>query len=373
MSRSRRRSSRVGFTLIELLVVIAIIAILVSLLLPAVQQAREAARRAQCQNNLKQIGLAMHNYHSTYKLFPAGNSGTSLSKNPDGSTGNAHRAGWLVFILPYLDQTALWNQISRPLVNEDVQSGEPDVWPAMGPPFWTFNYKPYQAQIGAILCPSDGKQSLDAGDTNYAACWGDNAQGARNYNSTNLDPGASGNSYASNRGVFGHYEWRGMRSLRDGTTNTVLVGEIARSEQTLSHLGRVGVFGGPEIRDPAECVSSATDDANPGYYPSGTNTNPRGENWHSGDAPSTGFITAVPPNGPSCQNGTHHKGAGMLTATSYHTGGLQICLGDGSVRFISETIEAGTQTSELPTSGPSPYGVWGALGTRAGGEVMGDF
>ena len=138
------RKERSGFTLVELLVVIAIIGILVGLLLPAVQAAREAARRMSCSNNFKQIGLALHNYHSAFKQFPMQMGGTYV----DGSSGpsatqNGFRLSWIPAILPFIEQQAIWEQISNPYgFNADGVTPRATPWPPMGPQPWNTGYRP---------------------------------------------------------------------------------------------------------------------------------------------------------------------------------------------------------------------------------------
>src|SRR5690348_4004442 len=142
----RRARARRAFTLIELLVVIAIIAVLIALLLPAVQQAREAARRAQCKNSLKQLGLALHNYHDVYNVFPFGQGGTN---NGSGSSNQNVLSG-VVMLLPYLDQTPLWNQISS---GGTFATG---TYLPMGPNPQNWDvYPPWTIQIPVLRCPSD--------------------------------------------------------------------------------------------------------------------------------------------------------------------------------------------------------------------------
>ena len=381
--KTPQTTARKGFTLIELLVVIAIIAILVSLLLPAVQQAREAARKAQCQNNLKQLGLALHNYDSTFKTFPSPMGGTQPhvpAYVEDNTLSNRGILSYLVPLMPYMDQTALWNTISRPYVAGSR------TFPPMGPQAggWSYDdgaavYQPWLHQTASLLCPSDGARLQGAGDTNYACNWGDNGLGNGQVNN-------------NARGAFMSRPWGGdrnanvylgLRDLKDGTTSTILLGEIGRSDGSRSYQGTamVGV-GGTPINTPQTCLDAAADPSNPGRYPttgaitaSGNGSQHRGGEWHCGSLLATGFNTILPPNGPSCT----HKGQdgngwwvfdteSVMSAGSYHSGGVQVVMGDGSVQFINDTINAGDPTRAMVTSGKSPYGIWGALGTRNGGE-----
>ncbi|MFH5806522.1 DUF1559 domain-containing protein [Alienimonas sp. DA493] len=359
--RARRRS---GFTLIELLVVIAIIAILVSLLLPAVQQAREAARRSQCQNNLKQIGLACHNYESTYKVFPSA-----------GARAHGHAYAPLVMILPFMDQTALWNQISNPYDNNGDGTIDPndEFERPFGRTHWDAAYLPMRKVISTYLCPSDNAPLNPgwAAKTNYGLCAGDNSDGAGEFD---------GNR-ATNRGMFVIGRYFSVEAARDGTVNTLLFAEMGRYDNSANWQSRcmtnVSSLTLPNntsgFDNPSACLQEASDPNNPGKYPASASLNDRGGNfWDGGGLHASGFNTILSPNGPSCSHDGSPWNDSIMSAGSYHTGIVQAVMVDGSVRSISETINSKTQgmSEAAVTRGRSPYGVWGALGTRDGGETI---
>ena len=373
--------ARKGFTLIELLVVIAIIAILVSLLLPAVQQAREAARKAQCQNNLKQLGLAMHNYHSAYKVFPSGGSGTWVdmmgSWNP--KIANQYALTAFVPLTPYLDNEPLWNEITSPYPNEFKNGREQPrtpAWNPMGPYPNQGDYPPFRRQMAVLLCPSDGTEAVGVADTNYGMNWGDYAPGVRDGNR------------AKARGMFirsGNFRGNNLaiRDCKDGSTNTILFAEIGRDDGTNSFQGRairnVSALTYNEntgYADKSACVTAAEDPQNPGRYvipPSSADNVPRGGAWSINDAHHSGFTTILPPNGPSCSADQRIWQNSLVSAGSYHSGGVQGVMADGSVQFFSDTINSGPANAGGNNIGKSNHGVWGALGTRAGGEPDVDF
>src|SRR3990172_5889662 len=205
---------RPGFTLVELLVVIAIIGILIALLLPAVQAAREAARRSQCTNNLKQLGLALHNYHGTYNKFVSLMQGTSADAGcANNQTGTVSSRGWLsgfVPLLPYMEQQPLYDQWTS-------QQG---IYPPWGPPMnpgCFGDYAPSRAQVPTLLCPSDGgagdKAATDPGRTNFVFCTGDGLTGE--LGSVPADP----------RGIFGYASFITIAEILDGTSNTIAMSE----------------------------------------------------------------------------------------------------------------------------------------------------
>ena len=350
--RSARRGG--GFTLVELLVVIAIIGILVGLLLPAVQAAREAARRMQCSNNLKQLGLAALNYESTYKRFPA----LGYAANPGIGAGNDWPYSWAISILPYVEQAPLYSA----MMSQAKPSGPglPTPWSTANNAWENANWK---AQVPALICPSDSPPT-NRGEspslTNYRGCLGDD------YHQNHFFPSQG----RDNRGMFQRMRWLQIGSAIDGTSNTILFGEAVAGGAADDILG--GVALDMQAWNPAACLARISP-TNPRKLtaPVRADFRPQGGRAWDGRPYFVGFSTMVAPNGPSCHwggvDGNEHMGA----LSSYHTGGGQVSMTDGSVHFISSSIDTGRQTQDdiAAPSGPSPYGVWGALGSRDGGEA----
>jgi prepilin-type N-terminal cleavage/methylation domain-containing protein/prepilin-type processing-associated H-X9-DG protein len=340
-----------GFTLVELLVVIAIIGILVGLLLPAVQAAREAARRMSCGNNMKQIGLALHNYESAYKAFPGGTSGTgcrSSSECPSIGTARS-RLSVHVAILPFIEQNNLWDQFS-------ANPSAP--WSRLA--YWS-------VQIPTFVCPSDVqfRPHEDIAITNYFFCGGDAASLMCSQNDE-VNPFRDCNNP---RGIFGRYSFTRMGEITDGTSNTIFASEDVTPTGPRTR-GRAANVGGGITDTPAFCRSLMVNGVYVPDVPLNGDTGSRGGRWNDGAAMFTRFNTMLPPNGPSCLENSSHWSGGMFSAGSRHSGGVNSVFSDGSVRFISDAIDAGNQGLVERTGGFSPYGVWGALGSRAAGEVF---
>ncbi len=351
-----------GFTLIELLVVIAIIAILIALLLPAVQQAREAARRTQCKNNLKQLGLALYNYESTHKVFPP-------CSGLDGGPGGRRQSGF-VGLLPYIEQAPLFDLINSGGTAASVD-GLTNYFSNSFVP-WDNNHRAVRANIPALFCPSDSDttEQNPRGKTNYMFSRGDTAW--------DHNPSWNGNG-GRNRGFFvggsGNSGTRGVRDVTDGLSNT-----IAMAERIKAKPGGLTPREGAISRD----LPQTTYRVNPGaalgtlnaqgQYASGNVWRLAGTRWMDGAPNFTGCTTILGPNKAGCSQTDADHRDGVFEPSSQHTGGVQVLLGDGSVRFISENIDTGNPAVQCPSGAqPSPYGVWGALGSIAGRETVGEF
>ncbi|MEQ9406170.1 MAG: DUF1559 domain-containing protein [Fuerstiella sp.] len=362
LPRTRAR----GFTLIELLVVIAIIAILIALLLPAVQQAREAARRTQCKNNLKQLGLALHNYHDVFGKFVYMKGGTRGNGDSSRRDGNYNRRSGIISLMPYLDNAALYNQI---------EGGDPTLSPPIppgGPAGWN-GWNGWNQRMSSLRCPSDPGVQRPRGVNNYAFCRGD-------YIGTGS---GNGRDSTDSNGLFAFRSTFAIRDVTDGTSNT-----IAFSERVIAAFGRGGK-GSPTLQEgiltnvgaittnPGACLAAAAAISNGNRYATWTDVKGKFSSIYcDGQPENVGFNTVLPPNAASCTNDANNNADGavsVLSASSLHTGGVQVLLADGSARFVSENIDTGNLGVATSRGASSPYGVWGALGTRAGGETIGEW
>ena len=360
MNLSHQQLKTRGFTLIELLVVIAIIATLIALLLPAVQQAREAARRSQCKNNLKQLGIALHNYHDTHSSFPAGyySYGTSNGSGPawaaiDPATWDA-APGWTwgTMLLPYMDQAPLYNALNLNL------------------PCWDLaNLSAAQTKLPVFLCPSSsggdepflvqdasgspllkGGSQLRFGRSHYVASHGQESCGGECgssttgevftniYTKTTKTVTINGDASKVADGPFFRNSRTRMRDVTDGTSNTIFLGEHSSKLSDKTWVGVVpGAFTHPQFTSPENGPDAAATLALIHAGPSG------------GELDITGFPIVHPVNFP-----TYHVGQ----MYSEHTGGGHVCMGDGSVRFVSENID---------------LLLWAELSSINEGEVIGEF
>ena len=379
MSISRCKKTRQsGFTLIELLVVIAIIGVLVGLLLPAVQQAREAARRSACVNKLKQMGLAVLNYESTNKKLPAAfrtQEMFALQGSPTQTGNNSnHRWGFIPLLLPYMEQLSLHQNLI-----EDISSN--------GARPWSFQAR--NTELAELLCPSEqnGSRMSGAGQsfgrTSYRINRGDlRVHNDWRYPEFPRGPGAAGwtgwNASKKDQNIS-------LKDITDGTSYTIMLGEARIGDNSgnskaggwglLASMGKVNAV-------PADC--EALIGAGGKYSATVTNTAPNqqpGTRWADGHMGFTQFFTLAAPNKPRCASA--HETWQINNASSYHPGGAVMSHVDGSVKFYSDNIDDGDSAVGQKMSrdpqigwhqntgyrGLSQRGVIGALGSMNGGEV----
>ena len=359
-----RTRLRKGFTLIELLVVIAIIAVLIALLLPAVQAAREAARRSQCVNNLKQIGLALHNYHSTTNVFPMG--ATQSPKNGPGDI-NTSWASWSAqaLLLPYVEQTALYNAANFSWgINP------------FGDPCYNVNSTVSNSQVSAFICPSDPNTGSN-NNNNYYCSIGTSTWGQTNCGGGSSPPNAPCQT-SGTTGMFTYFKAYGLKDCTDGSSNTVAFSEGLTSKQnTQTYVGNAitGVSdpGGTGVYDAlvpykngaaGNAITAGLNACSAAFKPGGSNfSTDRGKMWAFGATGYTMFNTIQTPSDPQYKFGSCRFGCGgcgidssfSVGASSAHSGGANAAMADGSVKFIKSSISRLT---------------WMQLGTKDNGEVV---
>ncbi len=368
------KGSKKGFTLVELLVVIAIIGILIGLLLPAVQAAREAARRMQCTNNLKQIVLAIHGYADSNKTCPP-MAVSSFNNYAFAWPDYCVATGVKIFILPYMEQNSIYSQFVNDSTKVTYGSSYAHGTGEGGGAAWN-----YKVRIDTFICPSDGKASdmnnkdttpyTEMGKSNVVFCAGDSPRTACYADKWD----SQDRNRTSSRGMFRCDCWHSLAFCVDGTSNTVAISECCAGDNFEESVkGGLGVVqsmapahSGP--LDVSVCLSAGPRSDNPNVLNTPSNTW-RGTHWPDCRVPSAGFTCNLPPNSPACiwMNETPWVAGG---SQSYHSGGVNVGLLDGSIRFVSNTIDCGAISSDQVLSGKSPYGVWGAMGSPNGGETV---
>ncbi|MDB5392304.1 MAG: prepilin-type cleavage/methylation protein [Planctomycetaceae bacterium] len=339
---------RRAFTLIELLVVIAIIAVLIALLLPAVQQAREAARRMQCRNNLKQLGLALHNYEASHRTFPPN---LVPGANYAYSAGNW---GVLAYLSPYLDQTPIYNlmNLNAPTYASTSPYNIADPNNALAASY----------VIPMFLCPSDKAQSL-GGDYGVAAL------GPANY-CANMGSGintlagspANGSPYNADGVMFANSRIR-IADITDGTSNTACMSESLLGEGARSASGTTPPVSAQKSYAYLTTYQGSLDDGSCASASSWNIQDLRQFLWYSGEIRNTSYNHYYTPNDDRWDCITNaatlgYTAIGWKAARSLHVGGVHLLLCDGSVRFVSDEIYSST---------------WRSLSTRSGGEIVGEF
>lgn len=356
-----------SWSVVDVLAMAVIVLLAASLMAMKVIRVRQHARGETCENNLKQIGLALHNYHSAYKVFPMGAGGTDNGDQDDPLGGNAGRLSALVGLSPFMEHQALWEQISNPLRMGDT------TFPPMGPVPWydAQKYPPWGQRPSTLVCPADP----DAKKFPLGSCY------VLNYGDGILQVGASAGDplgrrmnalmmirRATQRGVFHQQRVIRFRDVLDGLSNTLLFSESQLGGKLVSRNVR------DLASDPSQTITAFGEGES---WPLG-----REARWCDGSLRSSGFQAILPPNSPSATSDEGEHTA-VMSASSHHGDGAHVVMCDGAVFFVTEEIDAGDPKSPsvaigkardgrpyAPPGSKSPYGIWGGLGSRASGEAI---
>ncbi len=332
----KRHLRNPGMTLIELLVVIAIIAILIALLLPAVQSARESSRRTKCLANLRQIGLALHNYHDAHTVLPYGVGPDQHDTIGHKGTLDDRRYSCHSMLLPFLEQTNVYKEIDF-----NLSPFHPYISAEPGPGGDLGINKVAATRISGFLCPSDlDRMPFPWGPNNYRSCNGSTWAGR------------------TGDGMFGQITSVKFRDVRDGLSQTAMFCERAKGT------------GSPDVLDPLSDVyninnlwteTAFRDACQVVDWQDSTQYTTRdydsGQTWIEGNMNWTRYNHALAPNQNSCKNGTTWNGVAM-PASSRHSRGVNLLLGDGAARFVNEEVDVD---------------VWRALGSIQSGETLSDY
>jgi prepilin-type N-terminal cleavage/methylation domain-containing protein/prepilin-type processing-associated H-X9-DG protein len=363
----RRRVGR-GFTLVELLVVVSILGVLIALLLPGIQASREAARLLQCRNNIKQLGLALHSYHSAHGRFPPSSvwrvNGKLDLSNVDQANNSQLAENWVILILPHLEEKIVWNSfdLTKPIPSATNAAARAHRLPIMLCPTDTYNDKPFDGaasrleNLGGNWARGNYAANASLGFLGYGDRDADDITGLGK-GGTVADGGGWSDRYL--RGVTGANIALRIKDISDGTSKTILLGEI-----------RAGLL--PQDTRGVWAMSGACPSAlwGCGYSPFAWDNGPNCYDATKGDEMQTcgalwsafGGLAQVSRMGMSCWIGDDGS---QQTARSMHAGGVNVCLCDGSVRFLSEFVELGT-----PGTPPKCLGIWDKLLLSGDGQTV---